>query len=72
LDYMMPGLTGLQVQEGLRSFSPETRVIMISATQESAVREQALDAGAFAYLSKPFDDEIFIKAVRDALSPIAC
>jgi FixJ family two-component response regulator len=67
LDYMMPGLTGLQVQDCLRSFAPTTRVIMISAVSASTVREQALKGGAFSFISKPFDDEIFLRAVRESL-----
>jgi two-component system, LuxR family, response regulator FixJ len=70
LDYMMPGLTGLQVQDCLRSFAPETRVIMISAANLSAIRDQALRAGACACFFKPFDDETFLKAVRDALAMV--
>ena len=72
LDYMMPGLTGLQVQHCLRGLAADTRVILISATQEAAVRDQALQAGAYAYLSKPFDDETFLNAVRDALATAGC
>jgi FixJ family two-component response regulator len=72
LDFMMPGLTGLQVQQCLRGFAPDTRVIMISGTHEAAVRDQALQAGARAYLPKPFDDETFLNAVRDALATATC
>jgi len=68
LDYMMPGLTGLQVQECLRSFVPQTRVIIISAANLSSVREQAMRAGACACFFKPFDDATFLKAVHDALA----
>lgn len=72
LDYMMPGLTGLQVQHCLRGLSPDTRVILISGTQEAAIREQALQSGACAYLPKPFDDDTFLNAVRDALATAGC
>jgi len=43
-------------------------VIFITAHDETGVREQALAAGAAAYLRKPFNDEILIKAVRTAIS----
>lgn len=69
VDLMMPGLSGLQVQENLRRHSPATRVIMISATDESEPRLKALAAGACAFLSKPFNEREFLDVVRGALLP---
>lgn len=71
VDYMMPGLNGLQLQECLRTFAPATRVMMISAASSvdaATVRDQALKGGAFCFLSKPFDANAFLDAVREALS----
>jgi FixJ family two-component response regulator len=67
VDYMMPGLNGLQLQECLRTFAPATLVIMISAVSAFTVRDQALKSGAFSFISKPIDDEIFLRAVRESL-----
>jgi FixJ family two-component response regulator len=69
LDVQMPGLNGLQVQQRLAGSG--LPVIFITAHDETGVREQALAAGAMAFLRKPFDDEIFIGAVRAALGPAA-
>ena len=54
IDLNMPGLTGLEVIERLRSDNVETEVIMLTgqATVDSAV--QAMKLGACDYLSKPF------------------
>ncbi|MGE8363648.1 response regulator transcription factor [Cupriavidus sp.] len=65
LDVQMPGLNGLEVQRRLTGSG--IPVIFITAHDETGVREQALAAGAAAYLRKPFNDEIFIKAVRTAI-----
>ncbi|MBB5460277.1 response regulator transcription factor [Paraburkholderia sp. Cpub6] len=65
LDVQMPGLNGLEVQERLAGSG--LPVIFITAHDDISVREQALSAGAIAYLRKPFDDELFIKTVRAAL-----
>lgn len=67
LDIQMPGLNGLEVQRRLAGSG--IPVIFITAHDEAGVREQALAAGAAAYLRKPFNDEILIKAVRTAISP---
>ncbi len=65
LDVQMPGLSGLDVQTRLAGSG--LPVIFITAHDDIGVREQALAAGAVAFLRKPFNDEIFIMAVRTAL-----
>lgn len=67
LDVQMPGLNGLEIQRRLGASA--IPVIFITAHDEAGVREQALAAGAAAYLRKPFNDEVLIEAVRTALSP---
>jgi FixJ family two-component response regulator len=55
------------VQERLASSGNPLPVIFITAHDEMAAREQALAAGAVAFLRKPFNDELFIKTLRAAL-----
>jgi FixJ family two-component response regulator len=71
LDVWMPGMSGLDLQEQLRTFSPKTRVIIITARDEPAIRDAAMDGGAFAFLIKPFDDEKFLALVRSVMRPTA-
>ncbi|MDB5788025.1 response regulator [Caballeronia mineralivorans] len=66
LDIQMPGLNGLEVQQRLAGSG--IPVIFITAHDEAGLRKQALAAGAAAYLRKPFNDEVLIKAVRTAIS----
>jgi two-component system copper resistance phosphate regulon response regulator CusR len=54
LDVMMPVLDGWQTIARLRSDSPTTPVIMLSARQELHERVQGLTLGADDYLVKPF------------------
>lgn len=68
LDVWMPDMNGLEVQEALRNDSPETRIIFISGRDDPSVRQTALEAGAFGFLSKPFDDETLVQLVRKALA----
>jgi len=67
LDVWMPTSSGIEVQERLQELSPGTQVIIITAREEAVVRALALEAGAFAFLVKPFDDEMFLTLVRNAL-----
>jgi two-component system response regulator FixJ len=71
LDVWMPRMSGLELQEQLRAFSPNTRVIIITARDEPAIRDAAMDGGAFAFLIKPFDDEKFLALVRSVMRPTA-
>jgi FixJ family two-component response regulator len=66
LDVWMPQMNGLEVQARLRRDSPETRIIFITGRDDPAVRETALNAGAFAFLTKPFEDEGLVQLVQKA------
>lgn len=68
LDVWMPDMNGLEVQEVLRKESPDTRIIFMTGRDDPSLRQTALDAGAFGFLSKPFDDETLVRMVQDALA----
>ena len=67
LDVQMPGMNGLEVQELLVRSEKPPPVIFITAHDETSVRERALQAGAVAFLPKPFDGEVFVKTLNEAL-----
>jgi FixJ family two-component response regulator len=68
LDVWMPDMNGLEVQAVLGKDAPETRIIFISGRDDPSVRQTALEAGAFGFLSKPFDDEVLLQLVRKAIT----
>ena len=68
LDVWMPQMNGLEVQACLRRDSPETRIIFISGRDDPPVRRTALDAGAVAFLAKPFEDDVMVQLVRKAVA----
>jgi len=67
LDVQMAGMNGLDVQKSLTQRGNRLPVVFITAHDEVGVREKALQAGAIAFLRKPFNDELFIKTVNQAL-----
>jgi FixJ family two-component response regulator len=67
LDVQMPGMNGLEVQELLVRSENPLPVIFITAHDEVSLRERALQAGAVAFLRKPFNDELFIKTLNQAI-----
>jgi two-component system response regulator FixJ len=68
LDVWMEEMSGLEVQEQVSTLSPLTRVIIITGRDDPAAKRTAMDLGASAFFTKPFDDEQFLDAVRSALA----
>jgi FixJ family two-component response regulator len=68
IDIWMPMMNGLEVQSRLHEISPSTRVIVVTGKADPLVRSTAMNAGALAFLTKPFDDEELVTSVRFALA----
>jgi len=68
LDVWMPDMNGLEVQACLRRDSPETRIIFITGRNDPSMRQSALDAGAFGFLAKPFEDEVLLQLINKAVT----
>ena len=70
-DIWMDGVTGLEILARTCAISPRPRVIVITAREDLAARATALQIGPVAFFIKPFNDEKFLAAVRDALQQAA-
>jgi len=66
-DVRMPEMTGLDLLRELKARVDPRPIIMITAHDDVGIRERALALGAFAFLRKPFNDELFARTVRGAL-----
>jgi FixJ family two-component response regulator len=66
-DVQMPGMGGMELQQTLVSTGRAMPVIFITAFPEERVRRQAASAGAFGFLSKPFEGQAIIDCVEAAL-----
>ena len=67
LDVVMPGMTGLELQQELRRDGHDIPVIFISAQKDAAIRDQALRQGAVTFLYKPFSDTALLEALNAAI-----
>jgi FixJ family two-component response regulator len=67
LDIQMPGMNGLQLQTLLAAEGCGIPIIFITAFEDRESRRQAIEAGAVAFLGKPFSDEQLLQAIRSAL-----
>ena len=66
-DIRMPGLSGLDLQAKLNSEHCPIPTIFITAHGDEKMRLQAMRGGAVKFLTKPFDGETLLEAVRVAL-----
>jgi FixJ family two-component response regulator len=67
LDLRLPDMHGLQVQRRLAKTNPGIGVIVITGYGDDLTRHEALNAGAIVCLSKPFDDQVLLEAMKKAL-----
>ena len=68
LDLVMKGMYGLDVLLKLREMDPQARVVVASADIQSSTRQMVDEAGALAFINKPFVPEEVIAAVESALA----
>ena len=68
LDIWMEEMSGLEVLAQLGALSPSTRAIIITGREDPTVKLTAIQSGAVAFFTKPFDDHQFLNAVRGALA----
>ena len=66
-DVEMPDMSGIKLQEYLIANGHTTPMIFITAFPEERIRDQAMKAGAIAFLTKPFDESRLLECVEQAL-----
>lgn len=66
LDLDMPGVTGREVLRTLLEELPQTRVLMLTVSEDAEDLLETLRAGAAGYLLKNIDTEYFVDAIRRA------
>jgi DNA-binding response OmpR family regulator len=64
LDWMLPGLSGLELCRRLRSTGSKIPIILLTAKDEVSDRVAGLDAGADDYVVKPFSIEELLARIR--------
>jgi len=67
LDVRMPGLSGLDLQNELALGNRQIPIIFITGHGDIPMTVRAMKAGAAEFLTKPFDGEALLAAIRQAL-----
>jgi len=68
LDMKMPGLSGLELQRRLVADNKHVPIIFITAHYSEEDRRKAMEAGAVAFLSKPFTEQELLNAISTSLT----
>lgn len=66
-DYLLPGISGVELMRKIKVRSPELKVIFISGMTERKARTEMLNAGAIAIFDKPIPLADFLDAVERGL-----
>ncbi|MBZ9781487.1 response regulator [Pseudomonas sp. REP124] len=68
LDINLPDLNGLDLQNAMAGDRPKIPIIFITGYGDVPRSVRAMKAGAVEFLTKPFDDEVLLSAITDALA----
>jgi FixJ family two-component response regulator len=67
-DIRMPGLTGLDLQNALYAEGRRLPIVFMTGYGDADMASRAMAGGAVAFLAKPVDDEVLLKAIGDGLA----
>ena len=68
LDVRLPGISGLELHQRLAADGQSIPVIIITAQGDDKTQDEAVAAGAIAFLNKPFKEEVLLAALESALT----
>jgi FixJ family two-component response regulator len=66
-DIDLPGMNGFELRRRLAAETNRMPVVFISARDEPEVEHKAAQAGAIAFLGKPFEDDALLNAVQTGM-----
>ena len=67
-DVLLPGISGLELMEQFRHYSPQSKIILISGVEDMETRREVAHAGAEAFFFKPLDLGDLLDAVERVLA----
>ena len=68
LDIHLGGISGIELQRQLAASGSKSPVIFMTANDDEATRNEAMDAGCIAYLRKPFEGHVLLNAISKAVA----
>jgi CheY-like chemotaxis protein len=65
IDIKMPKVNGIEITKEIKLLSPHIKVIVVTGYESAEIAQEALAAGAEAYITKPFETNTVIKKIND-------
>ena len=70
-DFQMPGLSGIEVVEAIKSVDPHIPTILLTAHGDTTLTIESIQAGAFDFIEKPINPRELIETVKNGLDTVA-
>lgn len=67
LDVRMPGISGLDLQQRLKKMGSKVPVIIVTGHADVPMAIQAMKAGAFDFIEKPYSDQLLLERIQYAI-----
>jgi two-component system response regulator HydG len=68
MDIRMPGISGIEALDQIRSLRPDVPILMMTAYFSDEIADQAKDRGAFGCLGKPFNFKELKQNIQQAVT----
>lgn len=72
LDVRMPGISGLDLQQRLQKMNLNAPVIIVTGHADVPMAIQAMKAGAFDFIEKPYSDQLLLERIQCAIEQDDC
>jgi len=72
LDVRMPGISGLDLQQRLKNLNAKIPVIIVTGHADVPMAIQAMKAGAFDFIEKPYSDQLLLERIQCAIEQDDC
>jgi len=66
-DISMPGQTGFEVFQEVKTFTPDVKFVFVSAFDNKENIQKGMEMGAKAFIGKPFDTDELLDAIENIL-----
>lgn len=67
LDIMMPGMNGIETLRQIKAIQPEIPVVMMTAYATLKTAQEAMNLGAYDYITKPFNLDCILDIIKQGL-----
>jgi len=68
MDMVMPNVDGVEATRRIKDIDPTIKVIFVTSVTQQERMKPAIKAGADGYITKPFENQTIVAAIKDVLS----